>query len=60
MENLWGELVDQVAFVDYNPWENCYEKKKMIFKKLVAICGEGCSFGGMVKLILAMLIISRI
>ena len=28
MENLWGELVDQVAFVDYNPWENCYEKEK--------------------------------
>ena len=28
MENLWGELVDQVAFVDYNPWENCYEKEE--------------------------------
>ena len=25
MENLWGELVDQVAFVNYNPWENVYE-----------------------------------
>lgn len=24
MEGLWGELVDQVAFVDYNPWENAY------------------------------------
>ena len=26
MEKLWGGLVDQVAFVDYNPWENSYEK----------------------------------
>lgn len=26
MEGLWGELVDQVAFVDYNPWENSYEQ----------------------------------
>jgi uncharacterized Fe-S cluster-containing radical SAM superfamily protein len=24
MEDLWGGLVDQVAFVDYNPWENTY------------------------------------
>ena len=27
MMSSWGELVDQVAFVDYNPWENSYEKK---------------------------------
>ena len=26
MESLWGDLVDQVAFVDYNPWENTYER----------------------------------
>ncbi len=26
MMKLWGDLVDQVAFVDYNPWENSYEK----------------------------------
>ena len=24
MENFWGKLVDQVAFVKYNPWENSY------------------------------------
>ena len=24
MESLWGELVDQVAFVNYIPWENVY------------------------------------
>lgn len=24
MENFWGDLVDQVAFVKYNPWENVY------------------------------------
>jgi radical SAM protein with 4Fe4S-binding SPASM domain len=26
MEKFWGELVDQVAFVKYNPWENTYEQ----------------------------------
>ncbi|MCH4903860.1 radical SAM protein [Cylindrospermopsis raciborskii CHAB3438] len=25
MEEYWGELVDQVAFVNYNPWENVYD-----------------------------------
>jgi MoaA/NifB/PqqE/SkfB family radical SAM enzyme len=24
MERFWGSLVDQVAFVEYNPWENTY------------------------------------
>ncbi len=27
MQNLWGNLVDQVSFVSYNPWENIYESK---------------------------------
>ncbi len=27
MEKYWGNLVDQVAFVDYVPWENVYESK---------------------------------
>ena len=26
MERVWGNLVDQVAFVDYNPWENSYQR----------------------------------
>ena len=26
MEKAWGGLVDQVVFVDYNPWENSYER----------------------------------
>jgi radical SAM protein with 4Fe4S-binding SPASM domain len=26
MKEFWGELVDQVAFVTYNPWENSYDK----------------------------------
>jgi radical SAM protein with 4Fe4S-binding SPASM domain len=26
MTEFWGKLVDQVAFVKYNPWENSYEK----------------------------------
>jgi len=26
MNQFWGELVDQVAFVDYNPWENVYDQ----------------------------------
>lgn len=25
MVSLWGELVDQISFVMYNPWENVYE-----------------------------------
>lgn len=26
MESLWGELVDEVAFVKYQPWENTYHR----------------------------------
>lgn len=26
MEGFWGDLVDQVVFVDYNPWENTYQR----------------------------------
>tara|TARA_B100000795_G_C22794001_1_gene438416 strand:- start:524 stop:1690 length:1167 start_codon:yes stop_codon:yes gene_type:complete len=28
MDRFWREYVDQVAFVDYNPWENVYDAKK--------------------------------
>jgi len=28
MNDLWGKLVDHVAFVKYIPWENVYESKK--------------------------------
>ena len=28
MKSLWSGLVDQVAFVDYNPWENVYDADK--------------------------------
>jgi len=27
MERRWSGLVDQVAFVDYNPWENIYRRR---------------------------------
>ena len=27
MGKFWGELVDQVAFVNYNPWENSYKQE---------------------------------
>ena len=27
MESYWGDLVDQVAFVSYVPWENVYQAK---------------------------------
>lgn len=33
MKNLWDELVDQVAFVDYCPWEDVYSSKKNEFQK---------------------------
>ena len=26
MERFWGDWVDQVSFVDYNPWENTYQQ----------------------------------
>lgn len=26
MQKVWGDLVDQVAFVQYNPWENVYSQ----------------------------------
>lgn len=26
MQDFWGDLVDQVAFVKYNPWENIYQR----------------------------------
>jgi len=29
MNNFWGNLVDQVAFVNYIPWENVYESKRL-------------------------------
>lgn len=25
MGDVWGSIVDQICFVDYNPWENVYE-----------------------------------
>jgi radical SAM protein with 4Fe4S-binding SPASM domain len=25
MQQIWGDYVDQIAFVNYNPWENIYE-----------------------------------
>ena len=28
MNSLWGDLVDQVSFVKYNPWENIYMAEK--------------------------------
>ena len=34
MKNLWSGLVDQVAFVDYTPWENVYESKKNQIKRV--------------------------
>ena len=33
MEKTWGDLVDQVAFVNYNPWENSYEKNSNDIKE---------------------------
>ena len=27
MQKFWGSLVDQVAFVNYVPWENVYDSK---------------------------------
>ena len=59
MENFWGNFVDQVAFVDYNPWENTYAQKPTGINTPALIFGEECSYGGMVKQIHVMLIICR-
>ncbi len=37
MENFWNELVDQVAFVDYCPWEDVYSSKQ---NKVQTPCSE--------------------
>ncbi len=37
MDKFWGDLVDQVAFVDYCPWENVYSSK---INKLIKPCSE--------------------
>ena len=37
MEKFWGELVDQVAFVNYNPWESTYERP---INQITAPCSE--------------------
>lgn len=36
MQRVWGNLVDQVAFVQYNPWENVYSRD-------IASLAEPCS-----------------
>lgn len=33
MKNFWSDFVDQVAFVDYCPWEDVYSSKKNELKK---------------------------
>ena len=33
MSKFWGDLVDQVAFVDYVPWENVYQSQKTNIEK---------------------------
>jgi len=37
MEQFWKQYVDQVAFVDYNPWENVYDADK---KNITAPCSD--------------------
>jgi sulfatase maturation enzyme AslB (radical SAM superfamily) len=37
MENFWQKYVDQVALVDYNPWENVYDAKK---KHIITPCSD--------------------
>ena len=33
METFWGDVVDQVAFVDYVPWENVYDSRETKINK---------------------------
>lgn len=48
VEKFWRDYVDQVAFVDYNPWENAYEiLPPIISSRRARTCGGGRSSGGM-------------
>jgi hypothetical protein len=37
MEDFWQKYVDQVAFVDYIPWENVYDSDK---KNITSPCSD--------------------
>jgi MoaA/NifB/PqqE/SkfB family radical SAM enzyme len=37
MTNIWGDLVDDVAFVYYNPWESAYDNEE---NTLIAPCSD--------------------
>jgi hypothetical protein len=37
MEEFWGKLVNQVVFVDYNPWENIYSSS---INKITNACSD--------------------
>lgn len=37
MQSIWGDFVDQIAFVNYNPWENIYESKQ---NEIVKPCSD--------------------
>ena len=37
MEKFWGNFVDQVAFVDYVPWENVYQSS---FSEIQTSCSD--------------------
>ena len=37
MEKYWGDFVDQVAFVNYVPWENVYQSK---YSKIQTPCSD--------------------
>ena len=60
MGKFWGNLVDQVAFVNYIPWENVYDSERVRYPvNLAQIYGEECLCGGMEIQILVMSIISQ-
>ena len=48
MEKVWGDLVDQVAFVTYCAWTDTYNDEKNI-ESPVQSYGEECMYGGMEK-----------
>ena len=59
MQNIWGNLVNQVAFVDYNPGKMFIIVMKVKLVSHVQIYGEGCLFGGMAKLTRVIQIINQ-
>ena len=54
---IYGEIINQVAFVDYNPWENVYNSNESQISKPCSDLWRRMFVCGMAKLTRVMLIL---